>query len=72
MLGGEPIAKGNFVKAIILKGKVSYPKDICFGPHTFIPQKLNCNIIHNIIFFKLKIFWDGDVEYSQITLGENS
>ena len=51
-----------FVNAIIFKGKVSYPKDICFGPHTLILQQLCCNIIHNILFLKIEIFWDRDVE----------
>ena len=50
------------MEAIIFKGKVSYRKDICFGPHTLIPQEFCCNIIQNIVFFKTKIFWNGDVE----------
>ena len=37
MLWGQPIANGYFVEAIIFKGKVNYPKDIYFGPHTLIP-----------------------------------
>ena len=72
MLGGEPIAKGNFVKAIILKGKVSYLKDISFMPNTLVFEELSCNIIQHIIFFKHKIFWDGVVEILTDHPGENS
>ena len=61
MLGGEPIAKSNFVSAIILKGEVSYP-NISFGPNTLVPKELSCNIIQHIILFKHKILWDEDVE----------
>ena len=36
MLCGQPIAKGYFVEVIVFKGKVSYLKNICFGPQTLI------------------------------------
>ena len=58
MFCGQSVGKGYFVGAIILKGKASCPKDICFVPYTIIPQQLYCNIVQHIIFLKIKIFWD--------------
>ena len=50
------------MEAIVFEDKVINPKIISFGPHTFIPKQLCCNIIKDILFFKIKIFRDMDVE----------
>ena len=62
MLSGQPVVKGDLVEAIVFEGKVSDPKNISFGPHTFITKQFYCNIIKNILFFKVKIFRDKNVE----------
>ena len=56
------VGKGNFVEAIVFKGKVSYPKNVFLRPHTLIAKKLCCNIIKHIFFFKSKLFRNWDVE----------
>ena len=61
MFSGQPI-KGYLVEAIIFEGEISYPKNIGFGPHIFLPKQLCCNIIKHIPFLKVKIFRDKDVE----------
>ena len=64
MFSGQPVAKGCLMEAIIFKGKIGYPKNISFGPHTFIPKQLCCNIIKHILFIKVKIFRENRLRYS--------
>ena len=62
MFSEQPVAKGYLVEAIVFKGEIDYPKNIGFGLSTFIPKQLYCNIIKHILFLKVKIFRDRDVE----------
>ena len=62
MFSGQPGAKGYFVEAIISEGEIDYPKNIGFRPNTFIPNQICCNIIKHILFLKVIILRDRDVE----------
>ena len=62
MFSGQPVAKGYLVKAIVFKGEIDDPKDICFGPYTFMPKQLCYNIIKHIHFLKVKILKEREVE----------
>ena len=77
MFSRQPVAKGNFLEAIAFEDEISYPKNIRFGPSTFIPKQVCCNIIKHILFLKVKIFTYRDVEvltndYSVDLLGVQS
>ena len=62
MFSRQPVAKGDFMEAIAFEGQIGYPKNIGFEPSISIPKQLCCNIIKYILFLKVKIFRDVDVE----------
>ena len=62
MFSGQPVAKDYLVKAIVFDGKIGSPKNIGFGPYTFIPKQLCYNIIKHILFLRVKILREREVE----------
>ena len=62
MFSGQLVIKGYLIEAIVFEGEINYPNGISFGTHTLIPKQLYCNIIKHILFFKVKILRDRDVE----------
>ena len=48
--------------AIVFEGEIGYPKNIGLGKYTLIPKQLCCDIIKHILFFKVKIFKEREVD----------